>query len=110
MIKEIQGHRPLPEGVYIASSAIHGMGLFTQKPIKSGYDFGITHVADDRFPDGYIRTPFGAFINHSYTPNCEVVEVEDTLHIRTIKDIKAEEELTLNYAPYYTEDELANYN
>lgn len=109
MIKDIEGHRPLPDGVYIAPSSVHGMGIFAEKVISKGHDFGITHVADDRFPDGYIRTPFGAYINHSYEPNCEVLEVRDTLHIRAINNIAPNEELTLNYAPYYTEDELANY-
>lgn len=109
MIKNINGHSPLPADVYIASSPIHGMGLFTKVPTKSGHDFGITHVADERFENGYIRTPFGGFINHSVTPNCQVYEEGDTLRIKTIKDIDRGCELTLDYRPYYTEEEIAKY-
>lgn len=109
MIKDINGHSPLPSNVYIDRSPIHGMGLFAKVPIKSGHDFGITHVVDARFENGYIRTPFGGFINHSFTPNCQVYEDGDTLHIRTIKYVDKGSELTLDYRPYYTEEEIAKY-
>lgn len=109
MIKDINGHSPLPDNIYIEHSPIHGMGLFAKKDIGNGWDFGITHVADDRFADGYIRTPFGGFINHSLSPNCEVYEVDDTLHMRTIQDIPKDSELTIDYRPYYSEAELKGY-
>lgn len=110
MISNIDGHSPLPDNVYIDKSPIHGMGVFAKVDISKNHDFGITHVKDSRFSDGYIRTPFGGFINHSYTNNLEIIEDEDTLHIITNRDIKKDEELTVNYSPYYTEEELANYN
>lgn len=85
------------------------MGVFAKYDIPENYDFGITHVVDERFSDGYIRTPFGGFINHSFTPNCKIVEIEDTLHIKTIQNIVRGEELTMDYRPYYTDAELATY-
>ena len=85
------------------------MGMFAKVDIPINHDFGITHVADKRFPDGYIRTPFGGFINHSYDSNLEIVEKEDTLHLITTKDIKKDEELTADYSPYYTTEEMADY-
>lgn len=88
MISDINGHSPLPENIYLGESKIHGMGLFAKVPISKDFDFGITHVADDRFSNGYIRTPFGGFINHSFTPNCMVYEDGDTLKIKTIIDIE----------------------
>jgi len=109
MISNISGHSPLPSNVHIAPSPIHGMGIFASKPIEKNYDFGITHVYDKRFDNSYIRTPFGGFINHSFSPNCVVFESEDTLHIKTIKSVAQNEELTLDYRPYYTEVELSKY-
>lgn len=109
MISNINGHSPLPGNVYIDNSPIHGMGLFAKSQITKGHDFGITHVADKRFNNGYIRTPFGGFINHSYNPNCEIVEEGDTLHVRTLTDVNEGDELTVDYRPYYTEEEMATY-
>ena len=53
-----------------------GLGLFTKREIEEGHEFGITHVFDIRFENGYIRTPLGGFINHNTNPNCKLVEVD----------------------------------
>ena len=97
--------RPLPDFLTVKESKIEGLGIFATKEIKEGSDLGISHVYDDRFPDGYIRLPIGAFINHHEMPNCKaIVSESDPLlgklkHIRTIaiKDIEEGEEATLNY-------------
>lgn len=108
-VNAINGHKPLPDGIYIDKSDIHGMGLFTNKKLESGYDFGITHVEDNRFPNGFIRTPFGGFINHSFSPNCELYEDGDTLHIKTVKEIEVGQELTIDYRPWYNDKELSSF-
>jgi SET domain-containing protein len=105
----IKGHNPLPDEVFIAESQIHGHGIFAAKQIPKGFDFGITHVADSRFDNGFIRTPFGGFINHSFTPNCRLYEIEDTLHIKTIKQIDEGEELSIDYRPWYSDEEVSSY-
>mgnify|MGYP001165326176 FL=1 len=97
--------RPLPDFITIKDSKIEGLGIFATKEIKEGTDLGISHVYDDRFPDGYIRLPIGAFINHHEMPNSKAILSEsDQLlgkikHIRiiTIKDIEQGEEITLDY-------------
>ena len=97
--------RPLPDFLTIKESKIEGLGIFATKEIKEGSDLGISHVYDDRFTDGYIRLPIGAFINHHEMPNCKgIVSESDPLlgklkHIRiiAIKDIEEGEEVTLNY-------------
>ena len=97
--------RPLPDFLTIKESKIEGLGIFATKEIKEGSDLGISHVYDDRFPDGYIRLPIGAFINHHEMPNSKgILSESDQLlgkikHIRiiTIKDIKEGEEITLDY-------------
>ena len=97
--------RPLPDFLTIKESKIEGLGIFATKDIQDGSDLGISHVYDDRFPDGYIRLPIGAFINHHEMPNCKaIVSESDSLlgklkHIRiiSIKDIEKGEEITIDY-------------
>ena len=108
-MKDVKGHNPLPDGLFIDHSPIHGVGVFANKPIPANHDFGITHVADDRFPNGYVRTPLGGLTNHSFTPNCKVLEDGDTFHFATIRDIQRGEELTVDYRPWYSEETLADY-
>jgi len=93
-------YRPLPKFLTIKPSEIEGLGLFATEDIDDNYPLGVTHVADDRFDDGYIRTPLGGFFNHSETPNCEIVDDGDHLILITIKKIKAGEELTAKYTLY----------
>lgn len=93
-------YKPLPEYLTIKPSDIEGLGLFTLTDIDNDFTIGVTHVQDNRFPDGYIRTPLGGFFNHSETPNCEVVTDGDFIKLHTIRDIKAGEELTATYTLY----------
>lgn len=111
MINKINpnGHNPLPLHVRIGQSSLHGMGIFAVDNLEAGHDFGITHVLDDRFEDNYIRTPFGAFINHSNAPNCTIFEQGDTLHIKTKRAVRAGEELTMDYRPYYPDNLVATF-
>ena len=94
-------YRPLPKQVTIKQSEIEGLGLYSTESLYPGQYLGITHVANDRFENGYIRTPLGGFINHSDTPNCEVREdVDRSLMLFTLKQILPNEELTLKYNLY----------
>ena len=72
--------------------------------IVEDIEIGITHVKDDRFEDGYIRTPLGGFVNHSDNPNCvkgfKQEEWGKIYHMMTIRPIKKGEELTLKYTFY----------
>ena len=105
-------YRPLPGCVTIMSSKIEGLGLFAIEDIQSGTDLGISHVSDNRFENGWIRTPLGGFINHSDTPNCKkvknIVKKEDLLgkwssiqyELVTTKKITQGDEITLRYSLY----------
>lgn len=107
--QSIEGHTPLPKELYIKESPIHGMGLFAKQDIPAKQELGISHVADERFPNGYIRTPLGGFVNHSYEPNIEMYEDGDTIHMRTIRPISKDQEITVDYTPYYSKETLATY-
>lgn len=93
-------YRPLPPYLTIGKSEIEGNGLFAIDSIDANHIIGVTYVRDNRFEDGYIRTPLGGFFNHSETPNCEVIVDDEFIKLKTIKEIKAGEELTATYTLY----------
>ena len=87
-------YRPLPESLTIKPSSIEGLGLFAVKTIPKNTDLGMIHFT---YGDLLIRTPLGGFVNHSEKPNCKRVELDEESHLKTIKEIKSGEELTLKY-------------
>lgn len=97
-------YRPLPESLTIRSSEIEGLGLFSTKEISAGTNLGITHIKDDRFENGYSRTPLGGFFNHSQTPNCKVEHSDLFINLIALRDIKEGEEITAKYTLYNPEN------
>jgi SET domain-containing protein len=100
-------YRPLPDCCTIKPSSIEGLGLFATKLIPSGTDLGMTHIFDNRLPDGIIRLPLGGFFNHSETPNCKIEEkfYSGRIHIHHLRlvalnDIQEGEEITAYYTLY----------
>ena len=93
-------YKPLPKYLTISKSNIHGLGLFATSDIKKDTVFGISHVKDDRFDDGYIRTPLGGFFNHSDSPNCTAYIDGDFIKVKSIADIKGGDEITVKYWLY----------
>ena len=61
-------YKPLPDSLTIKDSGIHGLGLFTKEVIPFGTVLGLIHFS---FQGETIRTPLGAFGNHSDVPTCE---------------------------------------
>mgnify|MGYP003113476981 CR=1 FL=1 len=103
-------YKPLPEFIAIGPSGIHGAGIFAKEDIPKGVDLGISHVYDPNFQHDYIRTPLGGFINHSDTPNCELLEDDEDVsykRLKTIQRIEAGTELTLKYTLYEICDYLS---
>ena len=101
-------YRPLPDGLYIGMSTIEGNGLFTSTQLSANTEMGITHIRynSDDFHANYIRTPLGGFMNHAQLPNCEFYECGAYLKMKTSRDIKPGEELTITYTLY---DPCKNY-
>ena len=100
-------YKPLPDYLAVGPSDIHGAGIFAIDDVPKEIEIGISHVYDPNFQHEYIRTPLGGFINHSDTPNCELVEDDDDDYkkVRTIKKIEKGQELTLKYSLY----DICNY-
>lgn len=93
-------YSPLPDCLTISISNIHGLGLYATKKIEAGVTLGISHVKDDRFENGYIRTPLGGFFNHSKNPNCVVVYEGDFIYLKTLRELFSGEEITVTYTFY----------
>ena len=120
MEDKIKNYIPLSNDLFIEESMINGQGLFASTDIPKGTDLGISHVEiekDKMSPKEIIRTPLGGFINHQdYVyieeggleltgPNCEKIKQKPDgnkaeWNLITRKDIKAGEELTLEYTFY----------
>jgi len=93
-------YKPLDDRLTIKLSSINGLGLFAEEDLPVGENLGISHVYDERFKNQFIRTPLGGFINHSDTPNLKAHLTADFRYIKTLRHIKAGEELTLEYNLY----------
>ena len=103
MSNKKEPYKPLPDYLIIGSSDIHGSGIFAKDNIPKEIEMGISHIYDPEFQHDYIRTPLGGFINHSESPNCELIDKDEDYHyktIKTIKKIEAGKELTLKYSLY----------
>jgi len=104
-LKKEKTYKPLPESVTVKSSPIHGLGLFAIETIPKNIDLGMIHFVLENLYDNrereIIRTPVGGFVNHSENPNCERTEVKShRWNLKTIKEVKKGEELTLKYTIY----------
>ena len=96
-------YRPLPTFLTIKESAVHGLGLFTNKKILNNTELGMSHMIIN---ETIFRTPLGGFYNHSEEPNCTKYEKKnihqriDYLYLKTICDIEEGEELLVKYTLY----------
>ena len=93
-------YKPLPDSLTIKKSNIQGLGLFAVKTIAKNTDLGMIHFS---YGELLIRTPLGGFINHSLKPNCKKLDLDQEWHLKTLIDIKKDEELTLKYTKYNPE-------
>ena len=91
-------YKPLPDVVTIKDSGIHGLGLFAKIDIPSGSVLGMIHF---NLNGETMRTPLGAFGNHSDEPNCiKILMEDDSWWIATNQDVKSGDELTWAYTMY----------
>ena len=103
-------YAPLPNNIKLLPSPIHGYGLFASCDINKGMLLGISHISNEHFPNGWIRTPLGGFYNHSETPNC--ILHETTVNgmivkiLKTLTDVKINTELTCTYTIWEATPEM----
>jgi hypothetical protein len=121
---EKKNYKPLSYDLFIEESLIEGQGLFSSIDIPKGTDLGVSHIEfekDKMSPKELIRTPLGGFINHKPIikgedasresiielsgPNCEKIKqrpdgAKTEWRLVTREDIKAGDELTLEYTFY----------
>ena len=90
-------YRPLPKSLTIKNSSIDGLGLFATTDIPKKTSLGLSHI---KVNGEYIRTPLGGFYNHSDDPNCETYIKGEFMFLKTIKDIKKDEEISAKYTLY----------
>ena len=79
----------------IGPSSINGKGVIAIKMIPAGCK-GLAHIHSGDF-NKYAYSDLGYFINHSETPNCDIVSNNNRRYIRILQDVQPDEELTCNY-------------
>ncbi|HEX4156547.1 MAG TPA: SET domain-containing protein-lysine N-methyltransferase [Acidobacteriaceae bacterium] len=113
----------------IRSSKIHAAGVVTLDPIPRGrrvleYDGPriSKSIADERYADRTVTYLFGIdnssdvidgfsaamFVNHSCAPNCETLEHNGRIYIKSICNIAPGEELVYEYNLYDSDDDNAD--
>ena len=101
-------YKPLPSLLTIKKSSIHGLGLFSTDYIPQDFILGISHIQNNNFDHGYIRTPLGAFYNHdAKNYNCKTMKGKfkelSILYLSTTKNIEKGKELLVCYSLYNLE-------
>lgn len=76
-------------GLEIRPSPIDGVGVFTIKRRGIGI-IGPARISGN-------RTQLGRFINHSHTPNAEMIKQADDLFINCIRPMEPGDEVTIDY-------------
>ena len=90
-----------PEGLEERPSEIHGRGLFATIEFEPDHVFGVSHIPDERFKDGYARTYIGALYNHTPTdPNAVKVEKDGLLWLVSSRLILPDDEILVTYTMY----------
>ena len=49
-------YRPLPDNLTIKKSNVEGLGLFTTENVEVEHIFGVTHIQNTEFENGYITS------------------------------------------------------
>ena len=87
--------RPNPK-VYQSNSPIDGLGLFAKEYIPNDTVLHETHIWSEQL-GAYINIKPNNMYNHSKNPNCEIIRLGNILSLKTITDIKVDEELLADY-------------
>ena len=99
---------------YIGPSQIEGKGVLATRTLQKGERIGEAIVYEPWFgwlPIPMITEHLGVWVNHSYQPNAELRWINYAWQIVTIKQVKRDDEITVDYShtPWYIEGALAHY-
>lgn len=124
--KQIHPENPALPRLITRSSDIHAAGCFTLEDIPKGtvvLEYTGERITKQEGDVRYDGRPFtylfgigdgdividghgmAMFVNHSCDPNCETDELDGRIFIKTLRDLKAGEELTYDYWLYDGDDE-----
>ena len=88
---------------YLKDSEIEGTGFFADKDLKEGNIIGYSRLNG-------MRTYLGRYVNHSNEPNIRFQLTDDDLIVIALKDIKENEEFTVNYNQARLENKISIFN
>lgn len=91
----------IPKGKRIIEYIGKSVPVEKQGTVKGRYLFW---TGRKKMIDGNIKENLARFINHSCRPNCEAYGRKEEVFIRSIRRIKAGEELTYDYGEEYFDD------
>jgi hypothetical protein len=80
----------------IKKSKIHGIGIISNDTIKINTTIGIVINYYLKFIP-FRTTKIGHYLNHSFDNNCKLVYTKNKYYLVSIKNIKKDCELTINY-------------
>ena len=100
------------ELVEVLESLIHGHGVFAAVDLEAGEELEISYVVlDDDDTDTIWNNSFGgwypspeipwAYLNHSDKPNAEMNHEGQDMFLLLLRDIKAGEEIVIDYGEDY---------
>lgn len=90
-------------------STIHGIGIIANKQLVKDQTIGIGIYFFLGYP--IVTNNFGSLINHSFTPNSQLIWKNLRWHVVAYDTINQGEEITVNYnnTPFYIENAKSHY-
>jgi SET domain-containing protein len=101
--KGLFANEVIPKGKIIIEYIGKEVKKKDQENIKGKYLFA---TGRGLMIDGNIKENIARFINHSCNPNCEADGPRGKVYIKSLKTIKAGEELTYDYGKEYFDEHL----
>lgn len=95
----------------IKKSKIHGNGTFCVEDVPEKTDMGLSIPLTSETEDGkvFFRNTFGLLINDSKTPNVKTHKMNDGWHFVSIRPIKKDEEIIVDYDEYSDKVDLESF-
>ena len=88
----------LQENVYFGSSDVQGTGAFSSRDIPKGNQIGLfLRKVEDNPHRTFVRSDLCRLMNHSSSPNADLVIKGDDAYVVSNKPIKKDEEIFVNY-------------